>query len=142
MPALEIRFLPLMLLLLLELLNVSLYYLTALFHSLVSVYNITRCNHGLLPVLVFFLLLPVCVELYLENNNDMLCIFFMSVNADAMVKGVSVNGIYDSHSGNGHVVPEHISYREAVSGNFTSMDTMDITYCEENGIPGWYFLLP
>ncbi|KAH9704324.1 Uridine monophosphate kinase [Citrus sinensis] len=41
------------------------------------------------------------------------------LNADAMVKGVSVNGIYDSHSGNGHVVPEHISYREAVSGNFT-----------------------
>ncbi|ESR49941.1 hypothetical protein CICLE_v10033568mg, partial [Citrus x clementina] len=61
------------------------------------------------------------------------------LNADAMVKGVSVNGIYDSHSGNGHVVPEHISYREAVSGNFTSMDTMAITYCEENGIPGWYF---
>lgn len=57
------------------------------------------------------------------------------LNADAMVKGVSVNGIYDSHSGNGHVVPEHISYREAVSGNFTSMDTMAITYCEENGIP-------
>ncbi|KAH9768804.1 Uridine monophosphate kinase [Citrus sinensis] len=46
------------------------------------------------------------------------------LNADAMVKGVSVNGIYDSHSGNGHVVPEHISYREAVSGNFTSMDTV------------------
>ncbi|ESR49938.1 hypothetical protein CICLE_v10033666mg, partial [Citrus x clementina] len=64
------------------------------------------------------------------------------LNADAMVKGVSVNGIYDSHSGNGHVVPEHISYREAVSGNFMSMDTMAITYCEENGIPGWYFLLP
>ncbi|KAH9704341.1 Uridine monophosphate kinase [Citrus sinensis] len=57
------------------------------------------------------------------------------LNADAMVKGVSVNGIYDSHSGNGHVVPEHISYREAVSGNFMSMDTMAITYCEENGIP-------
>ncbi|KAH9704316.1 protein STRICTOSIDINE SYNTHASE-LIKE 10 [Citrus sinensis] len=62
------------------------------------------------------------------------------LNADAMVKGVSVNGIYDSHSGNGHVVPEHISYREAVSGNFTSMDTMAITYCEENGIPGCFGL--
>ncbi|GAY64994.1 hypothetical protein CUMW_237820 [Citrus unshiu] len=64
------------------------------------------------------------------------------LNADAMVKGVSVNGIYDSHSGNGHVVPEHISYREAVSGNFTSMDTMAITYCEENGIPVFNLLEP
>lgn len=57
------------------------------------------------------------------------------LNADAVLKGTNVNGIYDCHSGNGNVVLEHISYREAVSGNFTSMDTMAITYCEENGIP-------
>lgn len=64
----------------------------------------------------------------------------MSVNAEAVVKGTNVNSLYDSHSGNGNVPLEHLSYREALSGNFTSMDTMAITYCEENRIPGWYFI--
>ncbi|KAJ0045472.1 hypothetical protein Pint_05900 [Pistacia integerrima] len=57
------------------------------------------------------------------------------INAEAVVKGTNVDSLYDSHSGNGNVPLQHLSYREALSGNFTSMDTMAVTYCEENRIP-------
>ncbi|XP_023876255.2 uridylate kinase PUMPKIN, chloroplastic [Quercus suber] len=57
------------------------------------------------------------------------------LNADAVLKGTSVNGVYDFHSGNSNVILDHISYRDAISSTITSMDLMAITYCEENGIP-------
>ncbi|KAL5735112.1 hypothetical protein ACOSP7_032973 [Xanthoceras sorbifolium] len=57
------------------------------------------------------------------------------INAEAVLKGTTLNDIYGCRSGNGNVAPEHISFREVVSGNCTSMDTVAITYCEENGIP-------
>ncbi|KAK0591848.1 hypothetical protein LWI29_009145 [Acer saccharum] len=57
------------------------------------------------------------------------------INAEAVLKGTTLNDIYDCHSGNGSIAPEHISFREVVSGNCTSMDTAAITYCEQNGIP-------
>lgn len=130
MLGLEILSLPLIQQLLLELLKVSSVLLTALFCSLVS---------GLFPPHIYRL--PVCEELYLEGNNDIMSMYFHPVNADVVLKGTNVNGIYDCHSGNGNVALEHISFREAVSSNFTTMDTMALTYCEENGIPGWYFVL-
>ncbi|XVF23409.1 hypothetical protein REPUB_Repub13aG0035400 [Reevesia pubescens] len=55
------------------------------------------------------------------------------INADALLKGTNIGGVYDSD--NGSVTLDHISFREVVSSGFTSMDTMAITYCEENGIP-------
>ena len=64
------------------------------------------------------------------------CYFFLTVNAEAVLKGTNVNGIYDCHSGNNSVMLDHISFREAVSRGVTSMDMMAIQYCEENGIPG------
>ncbi|PSR98048.1 Uridylate kinase [Actinidia chinensis var. chinensis] len=57
------------------------------------------------------------------------------MNAEAVLKGTNVNGIYDCHSGNNNVMLDHISFREAVSRVVTSMDMMAIQYCEENGIP-------
>ena len=60
----------------------------------------------------------------------------LSVNADALLKGTNVDGVYDCHAGNNNVILDHISFREVVSRGVTSMDMMSITYCEENGIPG------
>ncbi|KAJ6432972.1 hypothetical protein OIU84_020078 [Salix udensis] len=57
------------------------------------------------------------------------------INADALLKGTSVNGVYDRHAGNSNILLDHISFRDVVSRGATSMDMMAITYCEENGIP-------
>ncbi|GLT70202.1 hypothetical protein SLA2020_422980 [Shorea laevis] len=57
------------------------------------------------------------------------------INANAVLKGTNVDGVYDCDSGNGNVALEHISFRDVVSRGTTSMDMMAITYCEENGIP-------
>lgn len=57
------------------------------------------------------------------------------INADAVLKGTNVNGIYDCHSANDNVVLDHLSFREVASRGISSMDMMAITYCEENGIP-------
>lgn len=58
------------------------------------------------------------------------------VNADALLKGTNVSGVYDCHSrNNSNLAFEHISFRELVSRGVTSMDMMAITFCEENGIP-------
>ncbi|KAJ6428853.1 hypothetical protein OIU84_020494 [Salix udensis] len=57
------------------------------------------------------------------------------INADALLKGTNVDGVYDCHAGNNNVILDHISFREVVSRGVTSMDMMSITYCEENGIP-------
>ncbi|XP_058205705.1 uncharacterized protein LOC131319474 [Rhododendron vialii] len=45
------------------------------------------------------------------------------INADAVLKGTNVGGIYD-----------HISFRDVVSRGVTPMDMMAIQYCEENEI--------
>ncbi|KAB5544065.1 hypothetical protein DKX38_012177 [Salix brachista] len=57
------------------------------------------------------------------------------INADALLKGTNVDGVYDCHAGNNNEILDHISFREVVSRGVTSMDMMSITYCEENGIP-------
>ncbi|KAF9676594.1 hypothetical protein SADUNF_Sadunf08G0018800 [Salix dunnii] len=57
------------------------------------------------------------------------------INADALLKGTNVDGVYDCHAGNNNVILDHISFREVVSRGVASMDMMSITYCEENGIP-------
>nr|KYP38389.1 Uridylate kinase [Cajanus cajan] len=54
------------------------------------------------------------------------------LNADAVLKGTNVNGVFDCHPDNDNVTLDHISFREVVS---KSMDMMALTYCEENGIP-------
>lgn len=65
--------------------------------------------------------------------------FLLTVNADAVLKGTNVDGIYDSHSRTTNSSAfEHISFRELVSRGVTSMDMMAITFCEENGIPGLF----
>ncbi len=64
----------------------------------------------------------------------------MSVNADALLKGTNVAGIYDCHSANTSIILDHMSFREVVSRGVTFMDMMAITYCEENGIPGLSYL--
>lgn len=66
---------------------------------------------------------------------------FCAVNADVVLKGTNYNGIYDCQSGNGNIVLDHISFREAATRGITSIDTMAVTYCEDNGIPGWLLVL-
>ena len=61
-----------------------------------------------------------------------------AVNADAVLKGTNVDGVYDCNSRNNNVTFEHISFRELVSSSAPSMDMMAMTFCEENRIPGWY----
>ncbi|KAI3807798.1 hypothetical protein L1987_23732 [Smallanthus sonchifolius] len=53
------------------------------------------------------------------------------INADAVIKGTSVNGICDDNN----VTLNQMSFRDAVSGDYTSMDSMAIQFCEENAIP-------
>ncbi|CAL0316808.1 unnamed protein product [Lupinus luteus] len=59
------------------------------------------------------------------------------LNADAVLKGTNVNGVFDSNPRNDSVTLDHISFREVVSRGLTSisMDMMALAYCEENGIP-------
>lgn len=78
-----------------------------------------------------FLFLFLSVLHYLEHS-------FAAVNADAVLKGTNVDGVYDCNSRNNNVTFEHISFRELVSSGATSMDMMAMTFCEENRIPGWY----
>ncbi|CAH1446454.1 unnamed protein product [Lactuca virosa] len=53
------------------------------------------------------------------------------INADAVIKGTNVNGICDKNN----VALDHISFRDAVSRDCSSMDLMAIQFCEENAIP-------
>lgn len=58
------------------------------------------------------------------------------LNADALLKGTNVDGIYDCHPRNNTAVAfEHVSFREMVLRGVTSMDVMALTFCEENGVP-------
>ncbi|CAL5387619.1 unnamed protein product [Camellia sinensis] len=57
------------------------------------------------------------------------------IHADAVLKGTNVDGVYLCDSRNNNVVSEHISFRELASRGASPMDTMAVTFCEENGIP-------
>ncbi|GAV63814.1 AA_kinase domain-containing protein/Myb_DNA-bind_4 domain-containing protein [Cephalotus follicularis] len=57
------------------------------------------------------------------------------INAEAVLKGTNVDGVYDCHSRDNNVTFEHISFRELVSRGAASMDMMALTFCEENSIP-------
>lgn len=57
------------------------------------------------------------------------------INANAVLKGTNIDGVYDCRSGNSAVALDHISFRDVAAKGTTSMDMMAITYCEENGIP-------
>ncbi|KAJ8899589.1 hypothetical protein K2173_018563 [Erythroxylum novogranatense] len=57
------------------------------------------------------------------------------INAEAVLKGTNVDGVYDCHSRDSNVTFEHISFRDLVSRGATSMDMMALTFCEENHIP-------
>jgi uridylate kinase len=57
------------------------------------------------------------------------------VNAQAVIKGTNVDGIYDCNSRENNFTFEHISFRELMSRGVTSMDMQALTFCEENAIP-------
>ncbi|ESQ49066.1 hypothetical protein EUTSA_v10020471mg [Eutrema salsugineum] len=59
----------------------------------------------------------------------------IDINAEAMVKGTNVDGVYDCHSQDSNVTFEHITFRELASRGLTTMDTMALNVCEENSIP-------
>lgn len=59
-----------------------------------------------------------------------------AVNAQAVLKGTNVDGVYDCNSRDNNFTFEHISFRELVSRGVTSMDMSALTFCEENAIPG------
>ncbi|XVF76296.1 hypothetical protein PTKIN_Ptkin13bG0255000 [Pterospermum kingtungense] len=61
------------------------------------------------------------------------------IHAEAVLKGMNVDGVYDCHSQDNNATVEHISFRELVSRGATAMDVMALTFCEDNGIPGWYY---
>lgn len=69
---------------------------------------------------------------WVDPECDASFFFHWPVNADAVIKGTSVNGICDKNN----VTVEQISFRDAVSKDCTSMDLMAIQFCEENAIPG------
>ncbi|KFK38385.1 hypothetical protein AALP_AA3G106700 [Arabis alpina] len=59
----------------------------------------------------------------------------IDINAEAVVKGTNVDGVYDCHSQDNNVTFEHITFQELASRGLTSMDTMALNFCEENSIP-------
>lgn len=59
-----------------------------------------------------------------------------SVHAEAVIKGTNVDGVYDCNSQDNSFTFEHISFRDLVARGATKMDSMALTFCEENRIPG------
>ncbi|KAF7818719.1 uridylate kinase [Senna tora] len=57
------------------------------------------------------------------------------INAEAVLKGTNVDGVYDCNSRDSNFTFEHISFRDLVSRGATSMDMSALTFCEENAIP-------
>ncbi|GJZ40845.1 uridylate kinase, partial [Tanacetum coccineum] len=55
----------------------------------------------------------------------------LRANENAVIKGTSVDGICDRRN----ITLDRISFRDAVSKECDSMDTMAIQFCEENAIP-------
>ncbi|KAG4977027.1 hypothetical protein JHK84_036724 [Glycine max] len=60
---------------------------------------------------------------------------YLAVNAEAVLKGTNVDGVYDCNSRDNNFTFEHISFRELGSRGVTSMDMSALTFCEENAIP-------
>ncbi|XP_062117474.1 uridylate kinase PUMPKIN, chloroplastic [Humulus lupulus] len=59
----------------------------------------------------------------------------LEIHAEAVLKGTNVDGVYDCTSQDNNFTFEHISFRELVARGATLMDSMALTYCEENRIP-------
>ncbi|KAJ8640066.1 hypothetical protein MRB53_016760 [Persea americana] len=60
----------------------------------------------------------------------------LEINADVVLKGTNVDGVYDCQSRNGNNVTfEHISFRDCATRGFSAMDMTAMSMCEENGIP-------
>ncbi|TKY53038.1 Uridylate kinase [Spatholobus suberectus] len=57
------------------------------------------------------------------------------LNAEVVLKGTNVDGVYDCNSRDNNFTFEHISFRELGSRGITSMDMSALTFCEENAIP-------
>ncbi|KAF6166243.1 hypothetical protein GIB67_031027 [Kingdonia uniflora] len=59
------------------------------------------------------------------------------LNAEAVLKGTSVDSVYDfdSRNNNSNVAFGHSSLRELASRGITFMDLTALTFCEDNGVP-------
>ncbi|KAL5740682.1 hypothetical protein ACOSP7_029563 [Xanthoceras sorbifolium] len=57
------------------------------------------------------------------------------IHAEVVLKGTNVDGVYDCHSRDNNATFEHISFRELSSRGAIPMDTMALSFCDENGIP-------
>ncbi|XP_022144804.1 uncharacterized protein LOC111014396 [Momordica charantia] len=57
------------------------------------------------------------------------------IQAEAVLKGTNVDGVYDCNSQDNNFTFKHISFRELVSRGATTMDMAALTFCEENNIP-------
>lgn len=64
------------------------------------------------------------------------------INADVVLKGRNVDGVFDCHLRNGNDVAfEHLSFRECASPGFNGIDMTAVSLCEESGIPVMIFNL-
>ncbi|XP_024031900.1 uncharacterized protein LOC21395978 isoform X1 [Morus notabilis] len=59
----------------------------------------------------------------------------LEIHAEAVVKGTNVDGVYDCTSQDSNFTFEHISFRDLAARGATLMDSMALTFCEENRIP-------
>jgi len=72
------------------------------------------------------------------RDRDLFGVFCFAVNAEVVLKGTNVDGVYDCDPRkNNNVILDHISYRDFVTKGLqaTTMDLTAITFCEENCIP-------
>ena len=62
----------------------------------------------------------------------------MTVNADVLMKGTHVHGIYDGDPKmNAEAIfYEHLSYQDALAKGSSIIDITAVTHCQEKGIPG------
>jgi uridylate kinase len=63
---------------------------------------------------------------------------FLAVNAEVVLKGTNVDGVYDSdpRKNANAVMLDLVSYREVALQRLSVMDITAITLCQENNIPG------
>lgn len=59
----------------------------------------------------------------------------LEIRAEAVLKGTNVDGVYDCTSQDSNFTFEHISFRDLATRGAALMDTMALTFCEENRIP-------
>ncbi|XP_031252271.1 uncharacterized protein LOC116110190 [Pistacia vera] len=57
------------------------------------------------------------------------------INAEAVLKGTNFDGLYDFRFRDSNASFEHISFRELDSRGVIPMDSMALSFCEENSIP-------